>query len=116
MTRSELVAEQVISKIHDLHGNVSSVARFFKLSRQTMHKYINDHPTVQAALEESREKMIDNVESALYSQALAGNTTAMIFFLKTQGKKRGYVERQEITGKDGNEVTINVRVKDNDND
>jgi hypothetical protein len=108
MTRNELSAEQVIAKIHDLHGNVSSVARFFKLSRQTMHKYINDKPSVKAALEESREKMIDNVESALYSQALAGNTTAMIFFLKTQGKSRGYVERNELTGKDGNEVTIKV--------
>ena len=106
MTRNELTAEQVISKIHDLHGNVSSVAKFFKLSRQTMHKYINDHPTVKAALEESRERMIDNVESKLYSQALAGNTTAMIFFLKTQGKQRGYVERQEITGKDGNSIVV----------
>lgn len=108
MTRNELVADNVIKMIHEKSGNVSNVAKFFQLSRQTMHKYINDHPTVQAALEESREKMIDNVESALYSQALAGNTTAMIFFLKTRGKKRGYVERQEITGKDGNDVTIKV--------
>ena len=109
MTRNELTAEAVIAKIHDLHGNVSSVARFFKMSRQTLYKYINDHVTVQAALEESREKMIDNVESALYSQALAGNTTAMIFFLKTRGKKRGYVERQEVTGADGHEVVLRVK-------
>lgn len=112
MTRNELVAETVIKKIHDLHGNVSSVAKFFQMSRQTMHKYINDHVSVQAALGEAREKMIDNVESALYQQALAGNTTAMIFFLKTQGKKRGYVERQEVTGADGG--VIRVRVKQND--
>lgn len=52
-------------------------------------------------VEDAREKMLDNVESALYQQALSGNTVAMIFFLKTQGKKRGWVERQEITGADG---------------
>jgi len=48
------------------------------------------------------------VESKLYSKALAGDTTSMIFFLKTQGKKRGYIERQEITGEDGNELVIKV--------
>ena len=114
MTRNELTAEAVINKIKEMHGNVSSVARAFKMSRQTLYKYINDHPTVQAALDESRETMIDNVESKLYSKALAGDTTSMIFFLKTQGKARGYVERQEVTGKDGNDMTINVTVKDND--
>ena len=114
MTRNERTAEAVINKIKEMHGNVSSVARAFKMSRQTLYKYINDHPTVQAALDESRETMIDNVESKLYSKALAGDTTSMIFFLKTQGKARGYVERQEVTGKDGNDMTINVTVKDND--
>jgi hypothetical protein len=32
------------------------------------------------------------------------DTSAVIFFLKTRGKKRGYVERNEVTGKDGTPV------------
>ncbi|PKM70616.1 MAG: PBSX family phage terminase large subunit, partial [Firmicutes bacterium HGW-Firmicutes-18] len=40
--------------------------------------------------------MVDNVESVLYNKALEGDTTSVIFFLKTQGKGRGYVERQEV--------------------
>jgi hypothetical protein len=40
--------------------------------------------------------MIDNVESVLYSKALAGEAWAVCFFLKTQAKHRGYVERQEL--------------------
>ena len=28
----------------------------------------------------------------------------MIFFLKTKAKHRGYIERQEITGKDGDNL------------
>jgi hypothetical protein len=50
--------------------------------------------------------MIDDAESEIYKQFKKGNTAALIFFLKTQGKQRGYVERQEITGKDGNSITV----------
>ena len=40
---------------------------------------------------------LDFAESQLHQQIKTGNSTATIFFLKTKGKKRGYVERQEIS-------------------
>jgi hypothetical protein len=39
---------------------------------------------------------LDFAESQLHKQIQEGNTTATIFLLKTKGKKRGYIERQEI--------------------
>jgi hypothetical protein len=39
---------------------------------------------------------LDFAESQLHKQVKEGNTTATIFLLKTKGKKRGYIERQEI--------------------
>jgi hypothetical protein len=75
-----------------------------------LYAFIEKRPTCQAALANSREKMIDNVESVLYSQALAGEAWAVCFFLKTQAKHRGYVERvqQEVSGKDGGAITVQV--------
>jgi transposase-like protein len=95
-------------------GNVSMVARTLNVDRTTVYNFMKKHPTVKAKLDEAREKMIDNVESKLYSKALDGDTTAMIFFLKTQGKHRGYVERQEVTGAEGSHIV--VRLVDDDSD
>lgn len=35
---------------------------------------------------------------------------AVMFHLKTKGKGRGYIERQEITGKDGSSLDVKVQV------
>ena len=40
--------------------------------------------------------MLDFAETNLHQQIQEGNTTATIFLLKTRGRKRGYIERQNI--------------------
>jgi hypothetical protein len=90
------------------HGNIAMVAKSFNVSRTTVYNFMEKHPDVKDVLSDEREKMLDNVESSLYNQALEGNTTAMIFFLKTQGKGRGYVERQEIAGTKDDPLTLRV--------
>ena len=49
--------------------------------------------------------VLDFAESQLHKQIQAGNTTATIFYLKTKGKGRGYIERTEYTGKDGESLS-----------
>ena len=39
---------------------------------------------------------LDYAESQLHKQIGEGSTSATIFYLKTKGKSRGYIERQEI--------------------
>ena len=88
------------------HGNVAAVARHFGVNRATIWNRINESTTLMAVLKDSREAMIDNVESRLYKNALAGDTASMIFFLKTQGRNRGYSERVEVTGADGGALRL----------
>ena len=51
---------------------------------------------------------LDFVESQLHQQIKDKDTAATIFYLKTKGKKRGYIEKQEIgfTDPDGNAMQI----------
>lgn len=97
-------AEDVIANIEKNRGNIAAVARSFGVSRMTIHRYMNEHPTIRAALDDARESMLDNAESVLYKKVLEGSTPELIFFLKTQGRNRGYVERSEVTGKDGGPI------------
>ena len=46
--------------------------------------------------------MVDMSEGALFKQIQEGNPAAIFFHLKTMGKKRGYVERQEVMNMDDN--------------
>lgn len=108
MTQKEMTAENVISKIEQARGNLTAAASAIGCSRQTLYVFIRSHPTCKDALDSNREKMIDNVESMLYSKALDGEAWAVCFFLKTQGKHRGYVERQEITGEDGDDIRVHI--------
>ena len=50
--------------------------------------------------------MGDAVELKLYEKAMSGDTACLIFLAKTQFKDRGYSERHEVTGKDGNELVF----------
>lgn len=90
-----LTVQNVRAAIERYSGNITAVAKSLRVSRQAIYNKIHQHESLREDLHTARETMIDNVESTLYRQALDGNTTAMIFFLKTQGRSRGYVERRE---------------------
>jgi hypothetical protein len=42
------------------------------------------------------------------------NTAAVIFYLKTKGKKRGYIERNEVTGAEGSQINFVVALPSKD--
>lgn len=99
-------ADEMIEAIKKNNGILAKAAQALGCNRQTVANYIERYATVKAAYEEANETNIDFVESKLMQNISAGDTTAIIFFLKTKAKNRGYVERQEITGADGDAIHV----------
>ena len=77
-------------------GVVSTACKAAGISRDTHYRWLKEDPEYKAQVEELSEVAIDFAESHLHKLIKDGNPAATIFFLKTKGKNRGYVERQEI--------------------
>lgn len=76
-------------------GNVTAACDGFKISRTTFYEWMKDKDFAKE-VDLVHEGTKDNVETALLKNALEGHVTAQIFYLKTQAKERGYVERTEV--------------------
>lgn len=108
MGKYKYTVTEVKQAIIDAEGNLTEAARILDCARGTVYNYIKTYQAVKAAYESSNEKALDVAEGVLMKQVRKGNMTAVIFFLKTKGKSRGYVERQEVTGADGADIHVTL--------
>ena len=76
-------------------GIVTSACKVVGIARQTHYNWMEDEE-YKATVEELGDVALDFAESKLHKLIDSGNPAATIFYLKTKGKERGYVERQEI--------------------
>lgn len=83
-------------------GIVSTAAKKAGINRETHRLWCQSDLEYAQRVAEIREEKVDFMESMLHKRCAEGDTTAIIFGLKTQGKDRGYVEKQHI------EVTTNL--------
>lgn len=112
--KEQYTAQQVIDALHEAKGYVSKAASILQCEPQTVYNYRDRYVSVAKAWNAIREARHDSVESALAGRIAAGDTTAIIFYLKTQCKERGYTERFEHAGIDGSEIIFRV-VHEQDN-
>jgi hypothetical protein len=101
---AKLSVEGVAAKLRECDGSMADVARSFKVTRQAVHVFIERHPALKPVLHDCREVMKDDAEASLYRSVRAEESWAIQFYLKTQAKDRGYIERKELTGADGGPI------------
>lgn len=99
-------AEQIAEALKEAKGFISVAARRLGCADNTVRNYVDRYAACRQAITDARESMIDLAEGKLYQNISEGDNTAIIFFLKTQAKHRGYVERSEVTGRDGGAIPV----------
>ena len=97
--------ETLIELIGKYKGFVTAVCKAANMSRQNFYKRMHKSIEIQDALSNAREEIIDMAESKLIRLIEDLNPQAIMFALKTIGRDRGYIEKQEI---DQTQKVINI--------
>ena len=104
--------ESILEALEKSLGVVTVACKQANVPRSTYYKWLNEDEDFAKAVKDIENIALDFGESQLHKQIGDGNTSATIFFLKTKGKKRGYVERSELDLTSGDEpIKINVNIK-----
>ena len=100
--------EQIIGALEQSKGMISPAARALGCDRNTIKRYLKEYTAVAQAIADEREATTDLAENKLYEAIQRGEAWAICFYLKCQGKQRGYIEKAEITGAGGGPVSIKL--------
>ena len=89
--------QQILKDLKEAHGIVSVTCSKNNINRKTFYEWVKTDPKFKNAVDEINETTIDIVEGYLLSLIRDKNPTAIIFYLKTRGRHRGYNEKIDIS-------------------
>jgi len=101
---------EVIDAIEGSFGIVTAIAQKLGCSRSTVYRYIDESVMVRQALEVERQRHVDLAEAKSLELIRAGDGSQVRFVLSRLGKDRGWVERKELTGSEGEAIQHVIKV------
>ena len=104
--------ESLLKSLEQSLGVVTEACKQADIPRSTYYKWLKEDENFAREVRDIENVALDFAETQLHSQIAENSTAATIFYLKTKGKKRGYIERQEIETSGDN--MFNVQILDGD--
>lgn len=95
-SKSDTHKKAMIEALEKSLGIVTSACKMVGIVRSTHYKWYSEDQEYKDQVDSLKDLVLDFVESQLHKQISGGNPTSTIFYLKTKGKERGYVEKKEI--------------------
>jgi hypothetical protein len=108
----DISKEAFIIAYKENFGNITIACESAGVGRGQYKAWCDKDPEFRQRLAEiePEEIMLDFGEHKLMERIAKGDTLATMFLLKTKGKRRGYIERQEVAheGDVVKQITVNV--------
>jgi len=102
-TRSQ--KEAMLDAMEKNLGIVTDSCRQIGISRDTHYRWLKEDKQYKKAIKDIENVALDFAESALLQQIKKGNPLSTMFYMKCKGKKRGYIEQQDV------KITGNMKFK-----
>ena len=112
--KGDTLKKAMLEALEKSLGVVTTACRMVDISRKTNYEWCKVDEAYKEAVDDISEIALDFAESQLHKQIKDGEVSSTIFYLKTKGKKRGYIEKvqTELSGQVEIGVTFNGETKD----
>jgi hypothetical protein len=111
MNKTEHTKKALLDALEKSLGIVTTACKKVGIGRTTYYDWYNNDSDFKDKVDDLKNVALDFAESQLHKQIQDNSTSATIFYLKTQGKKRGYIERQEVDLSSGNEQINKIEIE-----
>lgn len=96
MANTDILKKAMLEALEKSLGIVTTACKTVGISRETHYRWLREDEAYKESVDSIADLTLDFVESQLHRQIQNGEVTSTIFYLKTKGKKRGFIEKQEI--------------------
>ena len=122
-TNSDILKKAMLEALEKHLGVITTACKSVGIARSTHYEWYQKDKEYKKAVKELENVALDFAESQLHKQIAKGNPLSTMFYLKCKGKKRGYIEQQELkvsgnmkfTADFGESNTIHTTQKPEDN-
>ncbi len=94
--RRKVTIEQIEQALISNGGWFTQAAKALGCSHQAISKRVQQSERLQRAVEDTKARYLDLAESKLVEAIKNGESWAICFYLKCQGRQRGYVEKAKV--------------------
>jgi len=109
----KLTVDQIEQALRANGGWFTQAAKALGVSHQAVSKRVQQSERLQQVAEDVKAQYLDLAESKLMQKIKDGDLGAICFYLKCQGRHRGYVEKHkhEHTGENGAAIPQKMRIE-----
>jgi hypothetical protein len=115
---TSITQNNILQALEKNLGVITPALKMAGVGRSTYYKMLETDPEFKAKINELKEIALDYAETSLFKQIKNGTPSSTMFYLKTKGKHRGYIEQQDVTSggeKINSQITVEVvRGRDNE--